>query len=40
MSFVVNELLHYGHARVAELVVGGATRSVLSQMTVPLLISH
>ena len=30
----------YGHARVAELVVGGATRSVLSQMTVPLLISH
>jgi len=30
----------YGHARVSELVVGGATRSVLSQMTVPVLISH
>lgn len=30
----------YGHSRVAELVVGGVTRSVLSQMTVPVLISH
>lgn len=30
----------YGHSRVTELVVGGVTRSVLSQMTVPVLISH
>ncbi|MBC7954460.1 MAG: universal stress protein [Cytophagales bacterium] len=30
----------YGHARVTEMVMGGATRSVLSQMTVPVLISH
>jgi len=30
----------YGHGRVAELVVGGVTRSVLSQMTMPVLISH
>lgn len=30
----------YGHSRVAELVVGGVTRTVLSQMTVPVLISH
>jgi nucleotide-binding universal stress UspA family protein len=30
----------YGHARVSELVVGGVTRSVLSQMTMPVLLSH
>ncbi len=30
----------YGHTRITELVVGGVTRSVLSQMTVPVLISH
>ncbi len=30
----------YGHTRVTELVVGGVTRSVLAQMTVPVLISH
>ena len=30
----------YGHTRITELVVGGVTRSVLAQMTVPVLISH
>ncbi len=30
----------YGHSRVAELVVGGVTRSLLAQMTVPVLMSH
>ncbi|MCP5083063.1 MAG: universal stress protein [Alphaproteobacteria bacterium] len=30
----------YGHSRVRELVFGGATRKVLDQMTVPVLMSH
>lgn len=30
----------YGHARWTERVLGGATRSLLAQMTVPLLMSH
>jgi nucleotide-binding universal stress UspA family protein len=30
----------YGHARVRELVFGGASRHVLSHMTVPVLMSH
>ena len=30
----------YGHARLQELVVGGATRSILSTMTLPVLMSH
>ena len=30
----------YGHARVQELVLGGATRSVLATMTLPVLMSH
>lgn len=30
----------YGHSRMRELVLGGATRSVLGQMTVPVLMSH
>lgn len=30
----------YGHARVRELVLGGATRSVLQAMTLPVLMSH
>ncbi|GAB4550167.1 MAG: universal stress protein [Rhizobacter sp.] len=30
----------YGHTRMTELVMGGVTRSVLAQMTVPVLISH
>lgn len=30
----------YGHTRITELVVGGVTRSLLAQMTVPVLISH
>lgn len=30
----------YGHSRAAELVTGGVTRSVLRQMTLPVLISH
>jgi nucleotide-binding universal stress UspA family protein len=30
----------YGHARLRELVMGGATRSVLASMTVPVLMSH
>jgi nucleotide-binding universal stress UspA family protein len=30
----------YGHARVSELVMGGATRGVLAAMTVPVLMSH
>lgn len=30
----------YGHSRLRELVLGGATRTVLSQMTVPVLMSH
>jgi nucleotide-binding universal stress UspA family protein len=30
----------YGHARLQELVLGGATRSVLGTMTLPVLMSH
>jgi nucleotide-binding universal stress UspA family protein len=30
----------YGHARLREMVLGGATRSILRQMTVPVLMSH
>lgn len=30
----------YGHSRVRELVLGGVTRSMLQQMTVPVLMSH
>jgi len=30
----------YGHSRVRELVLGGATRTVLQHMTVPVLLSH
>ena len=30
----------YGHSRVRELVLGGATRSMLEAMTVPVLMSH
>jgi nucleotide-binding universal stress UspA family protein len=30
----------YGHARLQELVLGGATRSVLQTMTLPVLMSH
>ena len=30
----------YGHSRIREFVLGGATRHALSTMTVPLLMSH
>lgn len=30
----------YGHSRVRELVLGGTTRSILNEMTVPVLFSH
>jgi nucleotide-binding universal stress UspA family protein len=30
----------YGHSRVRELVLGGATRTVLESMTLPILLSH
>jgi len=30
----------YGHSRMRELVLGGVTRSILQQMTVPVLMSH
>ena len=30
----------YGHSRLRELVLGGATHTVLSEMTVPVLMSH
>ena len=30
----------YGHSRVREMVLGGATRALLQQMTVPVLMSH
>jgi nucleotide-binding universal stress UspA family protein len=30
----------YGHARWQELVMGGATRTVLQSMTIPVLMSH
>jgi nucleotide-binding universal stress UspA family protein len=30
----------YGHSRVREWVLGGATRSVLASMTVPVLMAH
>jgi nucleotide-binding universal stress UspA family protein len=30
----------YGHSRVRELLLGGATRSILQSMTLPVLISH
>jgi nucleotide-binding universal stress UspA family protein len=37
-SFIV--MGGYGHSRLREFVLGGATRGVLSQMTVPTLMSH
>jgi nucleotide-binding universal stress UspA family protein len=30
----------YGHSRMRELVLGGASRTLLASMTAPLLISH
>jgi nucleotide-binding universal stress UspA family protein len=30
----------YGHSRMREMLLGGATRSVLRSMTVPVLMSH
>jgi len=30
----------YGHSRVRELLLGGATRSILASMTIPVLLSH
>jgi nucleotide-binding universal stress UspA family protein len=30
----------YGHYRVRELLLGGATRSILRSMTLPVLMSH
>jgi len=30
----------YGHSRLREFVLGGATRGILESMTVPVLISH
>jgi len=30
----------YGHSRLREIVLGGATRTVLRHMTVPVLLSH
>jgi nucleotide-binding universal stress UspA family protein len=30
----------YGHSRWRELVLGGVTRSLLREMTVPVLLSH
>jgi nucleotide-binding universal stress UspA family protein len=30
----------YGHSRMAEMLLGGVTRRLLAQMTMPVLISH
>jgi len=30
----------YGHARLREIVLGGATRALLAHMTVPVFMSH
>ena len=30
----------YGHSRLREMVLGGATRTLLRQMTAPVLMSH
>jgi nucleotide-binding universal stress UspA family protein len=30
----------YGHSRLREFILGGMTRSVLREMTVPVLLSH
>jgi nucleotide-binding universal stress UspA family protein len=30
----------YGHSRLREMVLGGVTREVFQQMTVPVLMSH
>jgi nucleotide-binding universal stress UspA family protein len=30
----------YGHSRMQELILGGATRTILQSMTVPVLMSH
>ena len=30
----------YGHSRVRELILGGVSRTVLREMTVPVLMSH
>ena len=30
----------YGHSRLREMVLGGVTRQLLTQMTLPVLLSH
>ena len=30
----------YGHSRLRELIMGGATRTIFKSMTVPVLLSH
>jgi nucleotide-binding universal stress UspA family protein len=30
----------YGHSRLREFILGGATRGILAEMTVPVLMSH
>jgi nucleotide-binding universal stress UspA family protein len=30
----------YGHSRIREMILGGATKSILSHMTAPTLLSH
>jgi nucleotide-binding universal stress UspA family protein len=30
----------YGHSRMSELILGGATRTIIQSMTVPVLMSH
>jgi nucleotide-binding universal stress UspA family protein len=30
----------YGHSRLREVVLGGVTRTILAEMTVPVLMSH
>jgi nucleotide-binding universal stress UspA family protein len=30
----------YGHSRMREIILGGATRTILEHMTVPVLMSH
>jgi len=30
----------YGHSRMRELILGGTTRDILAEMTIPVLMSH
>ena len=36
----LGDAVAYGHSRLRERIIGGATRTILEAMTVPVLMSH